>query len=83
MIGLGIVTPLGCGVEVTWKRLIEGECGIRAITVEDLKMKSFDIETQQQTFNQLSSRVAGIVPCGSNPGEFNEDLWLNSKVTAV
>ncbi|KAL0402370.1 UNVERIFIED_CONTAM: 3-oxoacyl-[acyl-carrier-protein] synthase, mitochondrial [Sesamum latifolium] len=74
-----MVTPLGCGVEVTWKRLIEGECGIRAITLEDLKMNGFDRETQLHTFDQLTSKVAGIVPCGANPGEFNEELWLNSK----
>ncbi|KAL3649757.1 hypothetical protein CASFOL_006160 [Castilleja foliolosa] len=77
--GLGMVTPLGCGVDVTWKRLIEGECGIRAITIEDLKMNEFDRETQVYTFNQLTSKVAGIVPCGSKPGEFSEQLWLNSK----
>ncbi|KAK4430881.1 3-oxoacyl-[acyl-carrier-protein] synthase, mitochondrial [Sesamum alatum] len=77
--GLGMVTPLGCGVEVTWKRLIEGECGIRAITIEDLKMNGFDRETQLHTFDQLTSKVAGIVPCGANTGEFNEELWLNSK----
>ncbi|KAL0298670.1 UNVERIFIED_CONTAM: 3-oxoacyl-[acyl-carrier-protein] synthase, mitochondrial [Sesamum radiatum] len=77
--GLGMVTPLGCGVEVTWKRLIEGECGIRAVTIEDLKMNGFDRETQLHTFDQLTSKVAGIVPCGANPGEFNEELWLNSK----
>lgn len=78
-----MVTPLGCGVEVTWKRLIEGKCGVRAITVEDLKMNGFDIETQLHTFDQLTSKVAGSVPCGSDPGEFNEELWLNSKVKAA
>uniref|UniRef100_A0A2N9FMF3 3-oxoacyl-[acyl-carrier-protein] synthase, mitochondrial n=1 Tax=Fagus sylvatica TaxID=28930 RepID=A0A2N9FMF3_FAGSY len=77
--GLGMVTPLGCGVEATWKSLIEGGCGIRAITPEDIKMTSFDRETQLQTFDQLTSKVAAFVPCGANPGEFNEDLWLNSK----
>ncbi|KAF5726484.1 3-oxoacyl- acyl-carrier-protein synthase mitochondrial isoform X1 [Tripterygium wilfordii] len=77
--GLGMVTPLGCGVETTWKSLIEGECGIRAITTEDLKMNSFDRETQLHTFDQLTSKVAAIVPCGTNPGEFNEDMWLRSK----
>lgn len=74
-----MVTPLGCGVEVTWKRLIEGECGIRALTLEDLKMNAFDRETQLHTFDQLTSRVAAIVPCGTNHGEFNEEVWLNSK----
>ncbi|PIN11991.1 Beta-ketoacyl-[acyl-carrier-protein] synthase I [Handroanthus impetiginosus] len=77
--GLGMVTPLGCGVEVTWKRLIEGKSGIRAITIEDMKMNGFDRETQLHTLDQLTSKVAGVVPCGSNSGEFNEELWLNSK----
>lgn len=78
-----MVTPLGCGVEATWKRLIGGDCGIRAVTVEDLKMNGFDRETQQQTFDQLTSKVAGVVRSGSDPGEFNEELWLNSKVKLV
>lgn len=78
-----MVTPLGCGVETTWKLLIDGDCGIRAVTVEDLKMNGFDSETQQQTFDQLTSKVAGVVHSGSNPGEFHEDLWLNSKVKLV
>lgn len=75
-----MVTPLGCGVEVTWKRLIDGDCGVRAVTIEDLKMNGFDRETELQTYDQLTSKVAGVVCCGSNPGEFNEELWLNSKV---
>ncbi|KAL9360608.1 hypothetical protein Peur_048731 [Populus x canadensis] len=78
--GIGMVTPLGCGVHTTWKRLIEGECGVRAITPEDLKMNSsFDRETQLYTFDQLTSKVAAVVPCGTKTGEFNADLWLNSK----
>ncbi|CAN0920712.1 3-oxoacyl-[acyl-carrier-protein] synthase, mitochondrial [Linum grandiflorum] len=56
--GLGMVTPLGCGVETTWKRLIDGNCGIRQITPEDLKMGSFDEETKMRTFDQLTSKVA-------------------------
>ncbi|PWA66521.1 beta-ketoacyl synthase [Artemisia annua] len=77
--GLGMVTPLGCGVETTWKRLIKGESGIRALSVEDLKMSGFDKDTQSYTFDQLTSKVAAIVPCGTNPGEFNEQSWLDSK----
>ncbi|KAJ4848465.1 hypothetical protein Tsubulata_032224 [Turnera subulata] len=77
--GLGMVTPLGCGVETTWSRLVEGKCGIRAITPEDLKMSSFDQETVLYTFDQLTSKVAAVVPCGDGAGEFNEELWLNSK----
>ncbi|XAR68147.1 Beta-ketoacyl-[acyl-carrier-protein] synthase I [Bertholletia excelsa] len=77
--GLGMVTPLGCGVETTWRRLIAGECGIKALTPENLKMSGFDRETQLHTFEQLTSKVAAIVPCGTGPGDFNEDTWLNSK----
>lgn len=77
--GLGMVTPLGCGVDTTWKRLIEGKCGIRAISPEDLQMNAFDTDTQLYTFHQLSSKVAAVVPSGTQPGEFNHQLWLNSK----
>jgi 3-oxoacyl-[acyl-carrier-protein] synthase II len=77
-----MVTPLGRGVETTWRRLIDGECGIRGLTLDDLKMKSFDEETKLYTFDQLSSKVAAFVPYGSNPGEFDEALWLNSKAVA-
>lgn len=74
-----MVTPLGCGVETTWKRLIEGKSGVRALTLDDLKMNAFEKETQIHTFDQLASKVAAFVPCGSNPGEFNDTLWLESK----
>ncbi|PIA38234.1 hypothetical protein AQUCO_02800126v1 [Aquilegia coerulea] len=77
--GLGLLTPLGCGVETTWKKLVNGNCGVKEISINDLKMNSFDKETQLYTFDQLSSKVAAIVPVGSNFGEFNEDIWLNSK----
>ena len=75
-----MVTPLGCGVETTWKRLIEGECGVRAIGSKYLKLDGFDAETQAHVFDQLTSKVAAIVPSGANPGEFDEQMWLNAKV---
>ncbi|GJR59802.1 3-oxoacyl-[acyl-carrier-protein] synthase, mitochondrial [Tanacetum coccineum] len=78
-LGLGMVTPLGCGVETTWKRLIKGESGIRALCVQDLKMSGFDKDTQSYTFDHLASKIAATVPCGTNPGEFNEQSWLDSK----
>jgi len=75
-----MLTPLGCGVDKTWKQLIDGKCGVRALRLEDLKMNAFDTETQLTTFDQLTSKVAALVPTGTNPGEFNEEIWLNSKV---
>ena len=43
--GLGLVTPLGSGVEVTWRRLLRGQSGVRRITrfeVDDLGADSLD-----------------------------------------
>jgi 3-oxoacyl-[acyl-carrier-protein] synthase II len=33
--GLGMVTPLGTGVDISWKGLLEGRSGIRRITLFD------------------------------------------------
>ncbi|KAL1367753.1 hypothetical protein AAHE18_02G072900 [Arachis hypogaea] len=74
-----MVTPLGCGVDKTWRHLIDGKCGVRSLGLEDLQMSSFDKETQLSTFDQLTSKVAAVVPTGTNLGEFNEEIWLNSK----
>jgi 3-oxoacyl-[acyl-carrier-protein] synthase II len=64
--GLGLVTPLGCGVEQTWSRLIKGESGLGAI-------QSFDV-------TDLPCKVAGQVPRGeSEHGKFNPDDWVDPK----
>ncbi len=46
--GLGLVTPLGCGTDHVWKRLLDGESGLA-------KIEHFDV-------SDLSSHVAGIIP---------------------
>ena len=45
--GLGMVTPLACGVEPTWQRLVSGQSGIsrveridQALTLADATMRS-------------------------------------------
>ena len=64
--GLGLVSPLGCGVDVTWQRLIKGESGIGAI-------QGFDV-------SDLPAKVAAQVPLGeTSSGAFNADDWVSPK----
>lgn len=63
--GMGMVTPLACGVGPSWKKLIAGESGIRGTT-------GFDV-------SDLSSRVAGQVPRGDGEGLFNPNHWVEPK----
>ncbi len=64
--GLGLVTPLGCGVEKTWSRLIAGESGITSI-------QNFDV-------SDITSKIAGQVPQGSSAdGLFNADDWVDAR----
>ncbi|MCC7272234.1 MAG: beta-ketoacyl-ACP synthase II [Alphaproteobacteria bacterium] len=64
--GLGLVTPLGVGIEHNWKRLIAGESGLSAI-------QSFDV-------SDLPAKVAGQVPRGETAdGRFNPDDWIPPK----
>lgn len=34
--GLGLVTPLGLGLQNVWKGLLQGECGVKQLTADDL-----------------------------------------------
>ena len=64
--GLGLVTPLGIGVEHVWKRLLNSESGIGAI-------QSFDV-------SDLPAKIAGQVPRGETAaGNFNADDWVPPK----
>ncbi len=64
--GLGMVTPLGCGVETTWKRLIAGESGAKAID-------RFDV-------SDLATKIACMIPYGDgSDGTYNPDQWMEPK----
>lgn len=63
--GLGVISPLGRGVEHNWKRLLNGESGIAKI--EDIDLKDIPV------------RIAGRVPWGEAEGEFNPDSVLPPK----
>ena len=64
--GLGMVTPLACGVKPTWDKLVAGESGLRAI-------QSFDV-------SDLPAKIGGMVPRGeTSSGLFNADDWVPPK----
>ncbi|WP_055683807.1 beta-ketoacyl-ACP synthase II [Jannaschia rubra] len=64
--GLGMVTPLACGVEETWRRLIDGQSGAGTIT-------RFDA-------SHLATTYACEIPRGDgSDGTFNPDDWMEPK----
>ena len=61
-----MVTPLGCGVDVTWRRLLAGHSGIAGI-------QAFDV-------SDMTAKIAGMVPRGETAsGLFNADEWVPPK----
>jgi len=64
--GLGLVTPLACGAEPTWQRLLAGQSGIKHI-------ENFDV-------SDLPCKIAGQVRRGDgSDGTFNADDWMEPK----
>jgi 3-oxoacyl-[acyl-carrier-protein] synthase II len=64
--GLGMVSPLACGVEETWSRLLAGQSGARTIT-------RFDA-------GHLATTYACEIPRGDGTGgTFNPDDWMEPK----
>ena len=64
--GLGLVTPLACGVEATWQRLLAGQSGIK-------RVEKFEV-------SDLACKIAGQVPRGAGAeGSFNPDDWMEPK----
>ena len=63
--GLGLVTPLGVGVEHVWKRLLAGDSGARPI-------QKFDT-------SDLPAKIACEVPRGGAAPDFNADDWVDPK----
>ncbi len=63
--GLGLVTPLACGVEPTWQRLLAGDSGLGPIS-------------DQFEASDLPCRVAGFVPTQGNAA-YNVDDWVEKR----
>ncbi len=64
--GLGLLTPLGCGVEQTWQRLLEGKSGAGRI-------EHFNV-------SDLACQIACIVPKGNGTdGTYDSSMWMEPK----
>jgi 3-oxoacyl-[acyl-carrier-protein] synthase II len=64
--GMGMVTPLGCGVEATWSRLLAGESGLKRID-------HFEV-------SDIACQIAGVIPHGDGSGgTYNPDQWMEPK----
>jgi 3-oxoacyl-[acyl-carrier-protein] synthase II len=59
---MGMISPLACGVEATWRRLVAGESGVSAI-------RGFKTE-------DLSARIAAQVPREDEADAFNPDDFI-------
>ncbi len=64
--GLGMVSPLACGVEPTWKRILNGESGAKRID-------TFEV-------SDIPAQIACMIPRGDGTnGTFNPDQWMEPK----
>ena len=63
--GLGMVTPLACGVEATWRRLIAGQSGVA-------RVRGFDV-------SDIACQIAGQAPRGDDEDAFAPDEWMDPK----
>ena len=64
--GMGMLTPLACGVEPTWARLLEGRSGAR-------KVDRFEV-------SDIAAKIACQIPRGDgSDGTYNPDQWMEPK----
>lgn len=63
--GMGIVPPVGTGIEHAWKNIVSGVSGVR-------KIDTFDA-------SDCASQIAGLPVCGTEPGQFNPDAVVEPR----
>ena len=64
--GMGVVSPLGCGAETTWQRLVRGDNAARRI-------EHFDV-------SDIAAKIACMIPRGDgSDSTFNPDAWMEPK----
>jgi 3-oxoacyl-[acyl-carrier-protein] synthase II len=63
---MGMLTPLGCGVEATWTRLLKGESGAK-------KIDTFEV-------SDIACKIACVIPRGDGTNAtYNADQWMEPK----
>jgi len=63
--GMGIVSPVGTGVEYAWKNIIAGQSGVR-------KIDEFDV-------SDLASQIGGMPVRGTDAGQYNPDVAVDPR----
>ena len=63
--GMGIVSPVGTGIEYAWKNIVNGVSGVR-------KIDTFDV-------SDLNSQIAGLPVAGTEPGQYNPDSVVDAR----
>ncbi len=63
--GMGIVSPVGTGVDFAWKNILAGKSGVR-------KIEDFDV-------SDLASQIAGVPQRGTEAGMFNPDAVVDAR----
>ena len=63
--GMGMVTPLACGVEATWRRLLAGESAVA-------RVENFNV-------SDLPCQIAAQVPRRDAHDAFDPDAWMDPK----
>ncbi|MDL2403935.1 beta-ketoacyl-ACP synthase II [Rhizobium mayense] len=65
--GMGLISPLGVGVEPAWRRLVEGRSGLRLLP--------------ETMVGDLAAKIGGVVPSFEEDGEagFDADRYVPTK----
>lgn len=64
--GIGMVSPLGCGAEISWQRILEGQSGSR-------RVENFETD-------DLQTKIACQIPRGDGTdGTYNPNDWMEPK----
>ena len=63
--GMGMLSPMGRGVETTWQGLIQGKSAITPVTKYDV--------------SESPAKIAGQIPLGTGEGQFDPDSVMTPK----